>query len=219
LSMGNGEWGRTGEPVKQSGPWGETDPGEVARIAHHLAVRAIPRGNGDSAMAEDLAQESLLRLHRSLLLGRSITNLDGWLRRVVKNLAVDQVRAAGRRITCNMEDRETQMIPSKVHAPGDHAAILELWQAAPELFALLPPPWKQVARLQYLELWTRREIIAWLCLWRPVAVETCRGILRQTHGMLRAIGREDDLRTEWPRRYSGRMNPWFSPPPPPVKRH
>src|SRR6266516_3354255 len=45
---------------------------------------------GNSAEAEDITQETFLRLYRALHRGQSITNVRFWLFRVAHNLAFDQ---------------------------------------------------------------------------------------------------------------------------------
>lgn len=63
---------------------------------HQRWVLALAwRLTGNSADAEDVAQEAFLRLHRSAI---PADQAGGWLRRVVVNLCIDQARRNGRLI-------------------------------------------------------------------------------------------------------------------------
>ena len=70
-------------------------------LAHYQAVyRLAYRIAGTREEAEDLAQETFSRLHRSPRLwagGADVASLKGWLYRVVTNLAYNSVRGRGRR--------------------------------------------------------------------------------------------------------------------------
>ncbi|KKM12230.1 hypothetical protein SY88_04620 [Clostridiales bacterium PH28_bin88] len=69
--------------------------GEVFRVYYPNVYRQITYLLGDQAAAEDLAQETFLRLYRSPPVDMS--NLGGWLARVAANLAYNHLRAEKRR--------------------------------------------------------------------------------------------------------------------------
>src|SRR2546425_13208520 len=60
---------------------------ELLRDPVYLYLMAVL---GNSAEAEDITQESFLRLYRALHRGQAITNARFWLFRVAHNLAFDQ---------------------------------------------------------------------------------------------------------------------------------
>jgi RNA polymerase sigma-70 factor (ECF subfamily) len=60
-------------------------------------VGVIFRMVGDRAQAEELASETFLRLYQQPLCAEEFDNLGGWLYRTATRLAIDSLRAAGRR--------------------------------------------------------------------------------------------------------------------------
>lgn len=90
------------------------DPGRIARAAagdagawvalvnRHLpaVTRCAARMLGDPAEAEDVAQETFLRLHRKLASWEgSEDGLSSWLHRVAVNLSIDRHRAPARPVS------------------------------------------------------------------------------------------------------------------------
>ncbi len=56
-------------------------------VCRYLILSAVSR-----AVAEDLAQEAFLRLYASMEKGQSVENVNAWVFRVARNLAVDHFR-------------------------------------------------------------------------------------------------------------------------------
>jgi RNA polymerase sigma-70 factor, ECF subfamily len=67
-------------------------------VSHYgVIVRLLGRLVGDCGQAEDLANETFLKLYRRPDLQRSHGNVGGWLYRTAMNLGIDALRAASRR--------------------------------------------------------------------------------------------------------------------------
>ena len=56
-------------------------------VCRYLILSSVSRG-----VAEDLAQESFLRLYACMEKGQSVDNVSAWVFRVARNLAVDHLR-------------------------------------------------------------------------------------------------------------------------------
>jgi len=100
----------------------------------------------------------------------------------------------------------------------DVAILRDLKERAPALLDRLPPPYRQVAILQLIEGWSRREIIAWLQTWLPISESSCQRIFARTHEMLPFVVSGKDPQKRWPGRYSRKKNPWYLHPPPSFSR-
>jgi RNA polymerase sigma-70 factor (ECF subfamily) len=59
-------------------------------------VSLLRRMLGDSGRAEELANETFLRLHNSVLPPVAVANVPGWLYRTAMNLGIDDLRARAR---------------------------------------------------------------------------------------------------------------------------
>ncbi len=171
--------------------------------------------------AEDLAQEGIVRMLEAGFRGETILNPRAWWWRVFTSMAGDAIRgradrpfrpAQERSGGIDFEDGEQRhLVP-----PDEDAARREMLDVAPALIGSLPPPYREIARLQYLAGWSRRDVGAWLNGWHPLGEEARRKLLRGAHEMLRAIGRGVDPVLVWPGRYDPRKNAWHRYPPPVV---
>jgi RNA polymerase sigma-70 factor, ECF subfamily len=100
-----------------------TDAGEAAIEAayelHHASlVRRISALTRDHAVAEDIVQESFLRLATVIRDGRGPDNAPGWLYRVAVNL----VASRGRHLTV-VERRQGELAEPEHHPSPEAAAI------------------------------------------------------------------------------------------------
>ena len=123
---------------------------------------------------------------------------------------------AGRRKAEHPMALDESMGPAPGIGPAEAAILAEVWQRASEFFGHLPAPYAQIAHLQYQAGWSRADIACWLAGWRPVGEDGVRKLIRQTHEMLRSLGRGEELRDRWPGRFS-RKNGWIGTPPPPFR--
>ncbi len=147
---------------------------EVAFRAAYLVVR-------DAGLAEDVAQEAFVRAYRNL--GRFDVGqpFRSWLLRIVTNLALNEVRARGRRQSLWQRVTRTPM----AHEPGPERAVeaserRELMMAA---LRELPEPDRLVLYLRYFLELPEAEIAAVIGK-RP---GTVKSRLHRANGRLRAV--------------------------------
>lgn len=184
---------------------------EAARSASILTRRQDPR----VPPVEDLVQEALLRLLAALRQGVRVTSPVAWLHGTMRHMIADAMRSdqSAPAIPLSLE----QVVEQGLNPPlagtssdPERAAVLsDLEAVAPALLDHLPPPYRQIARLQYLEGASRREITTWLQAWRPVGADHARRLIRRTHALLRALGDGQDPDVG----ASAKKNVWSMPPP------
>jgi RNA polymerase sigma-70 factor (ECF subfamily) len=108
------------------------------RMVYGIAVRML----GDRALAEDVAQEVFLSLHRSLKSIESLAHLKFWLRRATSHRGIDRLRARGEVILAPLASAEQLPAPAREADP-----LLE--QRLQQLLLLLTPPARAVLLLRY----------------------------------------------------------------------
>jgi RNA polymerase sigma-70 factor (ECF subfamily) len=96
----------------------ESEFQDLALASSRLAFRVAFAVLHNVADAEDVAQEALIRAHRSFRRLRAPERFQSWLVRTTWRLAVDKVRAAGRRIK-----HEQESYPARTNAPGVEEAV------------------------------------------------------------------------------------------------
>ena len=101
---------------------------------------------GDAAAAEDVAAEALARAYARWPRVRDLPWRDGWVLRVVANLAIDGVRRV----------RRTFVLPAPVPMEEDEAVALRLALSA--ALRALPPRQRQAVALHYLGGLTDAEV-------------------------------------------------------------
>ena len=110
---------------------------------------------GNPAQADDLVQDSIERALKAAPGLRAPDNLPAWLRRIVRNLYLDDMRrGAVRGVKVNLDDMTNDMAISV--APPDHGAIPEIARA----MAGLSVEHRQILVLSGVEELTYREIAA-----------------------------------------------------------
>lgn len=205
-----GTQGKTRHPAAQS--W-QGWAAEARRGAVRLARRM---GLSDP---EDLAQEALARCLAAIRGGTVIERPGAWIEGSLKRLALEEHRRrlqpgpSGRRVE---DPLEVAGISSPRPGPMEEASLREVPLLATRWLGSLPPPFREIAALQYLADRTRREVSAWLRAWRPVGEEEVRRLLTQTHAMLRALGTGENLTLRWRSAFTPKRNRWLTTPPPPV---
>ncbi len=111
---------------------------------------------GRHAVAEDLAQESLVRLWQALERGEAIRNRRAWLYRVAGNLAVDHAR---RRLPLLAHAEGVLGALEDPRQEGEESCILACTPAGDfdrtELLAELPQAWKELPPEDQMVLWAR----------------------------------------------------------------
>ncbi len=198
---------------------------ELIRVLKPATRGMVRRRGSDPLEADDLLQEALLRLWVTVNSGTRVDAPRAWVRATMRHIMDDVAR--GRSVPVGpMRPLPAAFEQVAVQDGAHNEAIVDVSESATqhELLARgrrlldgLPPPYRQIATLQYLNEWNRREITLWLQSWIPVADETCRGLFRRTHGMLPALLQSPSPRERWPGCFS-KKNPWFLTPPPPFAR-
>src|ERR687883_394361 len=129
----------------------EGDPDAFQRLVQkyrNLVMRVAYRGMGDMALAEDVAQEAFLKVYRGLPAYRPDKPFVHWLRRVVANTVIDEVRR--RRPVESLDDMEQQP-PSEDEGPQEIADHHGVQQAVRDAIMALPARYRQVIVMQGFE--------------------------------------------------------------------
>jgi RNA polymerase sigma-70 factor, ECF subfamily len=108
------------------------------RLVYGIAARML----ADRALAEDVAQEVFLSLHRCLTSLDSLAHLKSWLRRTSTHRAIDRLRAAPRVSFAPLASAEQLPAPA-----ADPDPLLE--QRLQQLLLQLSPPARAVLLLRY----------------------------------------------------------------------
>lgn len=128
---------------------------EALFLEHYDRVYAVLiRLLGNREEAEDLAQETFLRLYRSHLPAGQGHNLSGWLYRVATRLAFNALRARRRRLQHEQALAET-VLAEQAGDPtdlADIAALSEERQRVRSVLAELPERQAQLLLLRHLGL-------------------------------------------------------------------
>ena len=164
-----------------------------------------------------------MRLLRERRAGRTVRHPERWITRAVRNLAADRLRGRATELG-PLPDAVRGMPDDELPGPGADPALAAQLRDDLDLALAridrLPPPYREIAHLQYVAGWTRPEVVTYLRAWRPESGDgTCARLLGRTHEMLRALGEGADPRRRWPRRYAANENRWIDTPPPPIPRH
>jgi RNA polymerase sigma-70 factor, ECF subfamily len=130
--------------------------GDAVPLAFRVA-RAVLHNSAD---AEDVAQEALLRAYRRWDRLRDRTRFRGWLVRIAFRLALDRVRSAKRRTI-----RETLWSQTRQHvSTEDLAASSEFQRRLEAALAELPEKFRLALLLSAMEGHTMEEVAALLDL-------------------------------------------------------
>ncbi|MEL6298908.1 MAG: sigma-70 family RNA polymerase sigma factor [Pseudomonadota bacterium] len=158
--------------------------GEIVSRHLHVPFASARRLLGDPAEAEDVAQESLVRLwqQKSALLERPL-NLPAWLGRVAANLAIDRLRARKR---LDYSDA----VPEVPVAPAQQRSI-EVVDAAGRVQAALdalPDRQRVAVTLFHFEEMSQRDVAALM----QVSEDALESLLRRGRSGLKSA-----LADEW----------------------
>ncbi|MFN3992278.1 MAG: RNA polymerase sigma factor [Tabrizicola flagellatus] len=165
------------------------------RVTPRVLAYASRLLSGDRAEAEDVAQETMLRLWKVAPQWRQgETKVTTWAYRVATNLCIDRQRARGRRRQTALEDAP-EVADASPNAEGrlQEAGRMQALEAA---LAGLPDRQRQAVVLRHLEGMTNPEIAAIMEI-GVEAVEslTARGkraLSAALSGRKEALGYEDD---------------------------
>jgi len=112
---------------------------------------------GNADLAEDLLQETLIRVERNLGGFRGESSLKTWVFRIATNTAIDHHRKQGSRVTVVPID-ETDQIPDDVPEIGEPLVIREMNDCIREQIDSLPEDYRASLVLHDLEGLTAAEV-------------------------------------------------------------
>lgn len=112
---------------------------------------------GDEDVAEDLLQETLIRVERNLAGFRGESSLKTWVFRIATNVAIDHSRKQGSRGTVVPVD-EAMQIPDDGPEIGEPLVIEEMSACIREQIDSLPEDFRAVLVLHDLEGLTAKEV-------------------------------------------------------------
>lgn len=128
--------------------WGDHDAFATLYQAHAKAIHALAyRLTGNAAAAEDITQDTFLKMLGFLSGLRSDAPLRPWLKRVAANAAIDRLR------------REQRLVPQQDDEawPDDHADPTENLELL-GMMRRLPPLARTVVWLHEMEGWSHMEL-------------------------------------------------------------
>ena len=112
---------------------------------------------GNVDLAEDLLQETLIRVEKNLGKFRGESSLKTWVFRIATNAAIDHHRKQGSRVTVVPID-ETEQIPDDVPEIGEPLVISEMNSCVREKIDSLPADYRAALVLHDLEGLTAAEV-------------------------------------------------------------
>jgi RNA polymerase sigma-70 factor (ECF subfamily) len=153
---------------------------EVVRRHQAMVFSLALRVVNNRALAEELAQDVFLQLHRNLAHLESGAHVTHWLRRVVAHRAIDVARQHARRPQASLSDVAEPAVPSVERDPL-------MLRRLRELIAALPAAPRAVLTLRFQEDLDPSEIARVL----DMPLNTVKSHLRRGLAVLR--GRAQDL--------------------------
>ena len=115
--------------------------GRHARSLYNFALRLL----SDPAAAEDILQETFLRVYKNRTAYRSVATFKTWTFTIARNLCLDILRSAPRRteVTDNLLPEAEDPTPT----PLDHLEQVEREAMVHQALALLPPEDREILLL------------------------------------------------------------------------
>ncbi len=152
---------------------------EVAREHGRFLYNVAYRLTGNDTDAQDLVQESLLRIRRGLERYEP-GSLQGWLARIVTNVFLDEVRRRRRRPTDALPDDPERVLPT---SPGADEVSTQLSDDIQAALAALPDEFRVPVVLCDVADQSYEQIAASL----GIPVGTVRSRLHRGRRMLRTM--------------------------------
>jgi RNA polymerase sigma-70 factor, ECF subfamily len=122
---------------------------QIVRRYQRPVISLIARMTGDRAAAEDLAQETFVKAHRSLGAFDATRRLSSWLFRIAHNTAIDALRRSRRSVVVEQSDDAVLDPPAAPEPdPVERAALARALEAA---LARLRPDFRAAVLLRYDE--------------------------------------------------------------------
>ncbi|MFZ9718449.1 MAG: RNA polymerase sigma factor [Chitinophagaceae bacterium] len=108
---------------------------------------------GTQADAQDVLQESFIKIFRAIHGFRGDGSFEGWIRRIVVNTAIEHIRKK-HVITSAIETQQEEALESETASALDQLGEQELLQ----MIAALPPGYRSVFNLFAIEGYAHKEI-------------------------------------------------------------
>lgn len=134
----------------------------------------------DATEAEDVVQDTMLRVWERRAEWESIENVQAWLTQICKNLALDRKKKMSRTEAMNEQTKATLTTSPTGDTDGQVDFLYQL-------IAELPPPLDDLVRLRDIEGFTYREMAEQLHLTEDqvrVYLHRARGRIRQRYEAL-----------------------------------
>jgi RNA polymerase sigma-70 factor (ECF subfamily) len=131
---------------------------------HGELIRFLMRHLGNHAAAEDVAQETFLRLHRAARQFESHRGFRTWLRSIAANAAKDVYRWHARRPTASLQSIRgddvgaVQLAERGATSPSDRLEYLELSDAVRRVMDRMPDHLREILLLSYFGEYSYRDI-------------------------------------------------------------
>lgn len=150
-------------------------------------VNYLYRLSGDRATAEDLTQETFLRVVRHLPSYRPTGSVGGWIYRIARNLAFNRLRDTRRLEEVSLEESPSGVDPEEglerkdliadpAPGPSEEANRLEIGERLQEALLKIPPVYREVLVLCDVQGYGYKEAAEILhCSINTVASRLARG--------------------------------------------
>jgi RNA polymerase sigma factor (sigma-70 family) len=167
-------------PVSETVAWTPPSWDEVVRVHADRVYRLAYRLSGNRADAEDLTQETFVRVFRSLA-DYSPGTFEGWLHRITTNLFLDMARRRQRIRFDALPEDVNDRLASTAAGPEQTYAEMNLDPEIQQALDALPPDFRAAVVLCDLEELSYEEIAATL----GVKVGTVRSRIHRGRVLLR----------------------------------
>ena len=158
---------------------GDTDALQALFGLHKDRLYSIAlRYSGDGSAAEDIVQDTFLKLTTALARFRGESSFDAWLYRLVVNACFDHRRRLKRLLPA--VESLLEMVRSPGRSPLDHALVKERSGLLRDAVARLDPEHRIVVVLRYSAGFSYEEIAGIL----EIPAGTVASRLHRAHGML-----------------------------------
>ncbi|MBD2844081.1 RNA polymerase sigma factor SigW [Paenibacillus sp. IB182496] len=127
---------------------------------YHMAYRML----GNRQEAEDVVQDTFLRVHKNLERYDQSMKFSTWIYRIATNLSIDRLRKRRPGYSLDAESSEHEgldgysMLPSDDRTPESEALLSETQRTVHQAMATLPPKYKSVMVLRYLHELSLQEV-------------------------------------------------------------
>jgi RNA polymerase sigma-70 factor (ECF subfamily) len=156
------------------------------RACFQLALRLL----GQRQRAEDLVQEAFLKMMSTIGTFRGDAPFGAWLKRLVANACIDQLRRQRHATDADAE----ALFAQTAAAASDRLDLLD----ADALLARLPPRARAIVVLHELEGYTHAELAAWFGQSESYSKSILSRSLRRLHGLVADVASPPQV-LSWPK--------------------